>query len=108
MRRPVGVNRKFIFLASCVDHGHVCLQPRGVPLKIRTDLSPAFHPHSSLSIFARCQLGVSRFGGCCNLDVALWCSAQRTRSWRKSRSHPNSAIFFGMPTYQNGLSCASN
>jgi hypothetical protein len=24
------------------------------------------------------------------------------------RSHPNSAIFFGIPTYQNGLGCASN
>jgi hypothetical protein len=59
--------------------------------KIRADLSPSFHPHSSLSIFARCQLGVSRFSGRCNLDVALWFRLADQEP-ALSRSHPNSAI----------------
>jgi hypothetical protein len=62
-----------------------------------------------LSIFARCQLGVSRFSGCCNLSVALLDSALADQEPELSRSHPNSAISLAcILSIQNGLRCVSN
>ena len=61
--------------------------------KTTADLSPSFHPDSSLSIYL---LGAS-WAFLVSVGAATWMSLSwiprwRTRSWHKSRSHPNSAI----------------
>src|ERR1700680_2454648 len=96
-----------------MDHRISCLQTRRwVSSKIRTDLSPSFHPHSSLSIlFARCQLGVSRFSGCCNLNVALLDSALADQEPAQIPQSPELGDLVNLhPFYQHGfgLRCASN
>src|SRR5438445_9740803 len=61
MRRPVGV--KWFLCRSCLSL--VSSQPS-------YQLSPPFHPHSSMSEFFRSvQVGCSRFSRCCHLIVDL-------------------------------------
>src|SRR5437879_13909459 len=61
MRRPVGV--KWFLCRSCLSL--VSSQPS-------YQLSPPFHPHSSMSEFFRSvQVGCSRFSLCCHLIVDL-------------------------------------
>ena len=72
-----------ISVFSATFPGRCCLSSirnSFIDCKTTADLSPSFHPHSSLSIIARCQLGVSRFSGCCHLYLALLDSARRIRS----------------------------
>src|SRR5437870_4732740 len=62
MRRPVGV--KWFLCRSCLSL--VSSQPS-------YQLSPPFHPHSSMSEFFRSvQVGCSRFSRCCHLIVDLF------------------------------------
>src|SRR5438132_9061452 len=61
MRRPVGV--KWFLCRSCLSR--VSSQPS-------YQLSPPFHPHSSMSEFFRSvQVGRSRFSRCCHLIIDL-------------------------------------